>query len=189
MVKIPILLFLLSVDKHTYIWPSLFLLLKVWVIALASFGYRFSCVLNIHCQYRHIMFPRSIVCESALVLWLFSLDFTSTLDHVIQFTSPVNNSLIVDDGTVIEFRVAPSVPEHWQINLYINNRLALKSLDKALKVSVPGLVMGNHIIQAYMTDEDDRRVSQEVNYLNICGIRLWVTLADAPGDNRFLRGR
>ena len=83
-------------------------------------------------------------------------------DHLVEVTSPANNSLVLDDSTALEYLVSDRAPAHWQVNIYLNTIHAFKGSERSMRVLVPGMQQGRHILQIFMTDEHDQRVSAEV---------------------------
>ncbi len=106
--------------------------------------------------------PNFVILYLSLSFLLLSTSNESE-QHLIQIISPMNGSVFLDDRTAIEYRVSQSAPAHWNVNLFINTRLALKSSDRAMKATVPGLQAGNHMVEAFMTDENDQQTSAKVN--------------------------
>ncbi len=83
-------------------------------------------------------------------------------DHLIKIISPANNSLVLDDSTAIEYIISDRAPAHWEVNIYINTIHAFKGSQRSMRVHVPGMQQGHHVLQIFMTDERDQRVSAEV---------------------------
>lgn len=105
----------------------------------------------------------SLVLVLTYLIHFLSATTSDYQNGLIDILSPINGSIVLDDGTIIEYVVSQRAQPQWNVNLYLNMRLAFKGSERTLKVSVPGLLMGHHILQAFMTDENDQQVSAQVH--------------------------